>query len=75
MKRLEEEVLNRALQIKDEYIKMKDTLAVSMRKDVIIAELKDILSEHTNFYGLKNALEEYIHRIEGEINGKPTTNF
>lgn len=58
--------------IKDEYIKTKDQLLVSIRKDVVAAELKDIISSTDNYNSLKTKIEDYaksLYDIKGEEDG------
>lgn len=70
LKKTEEELVGNLILVKEEYIKMKEQLTLSLRKDVLLVELKDMLNNNTDFFSLKNAIEEYITRLEGEINGK-----
>lgn len=70
LKKQEEELVSNLILVKEEYVKMKEQLAVSLRKDVLLIELKDMLNTNTDFFSLKNAIEEYIIKLEGEINGK-----
>lgn len=70
LKKQEEDLVNNLILVKNEYIKMKEQLAISLRKDILLVELKDMLNNNTDFFSLKNAIEEYISKLEGEINGK-----
>ena len=66
----EQKLIENLLLVKEDYIKCKDLLAVSIRKDLLLIELKDMLINNVDFFSLKAALEEYIEKIEGEINGR-----
>lgn len=46
--------------IKDEFIRNKEELKVSKRKDVVAVELKSILDSNSDFNSLKTAIQEYI---------------
>lgn len=46
--------------IKDEFIRNKEELKVSRRKDVVAVELKSILDNNSDFNSLKTAIQEYI---------------
>ena len=70
LKKQEKELVDNLILVKEEYIKMKEQLAISLRKDVLLIELKDMLNTNTDFFSLKNAIEEYIIKLEGEINDK-----
>lgn len=70
LKKKEEELVNNLILVKEDYIKMKEQLGVSLRKDILLIELKDMLVNNTDFFSLKNAIEEYINKLEGEIKGK-----
>lgn len=45
--------------VKDDYIKSKQELAVSIRKDVVAVELKNILKT-TSDLDLRNAISKYV---------------
>lgn len=49
--------------VKDDYVECKKELMVSIRRDVVAAELKDILLENVDYYALKEALDEYIKKL------------
>lgn len=49
--------------VRDEYIKMKNELEVSIRKDNLKVELKDILKNNTDYESLYKALNNYINKI------------
>lgn len=49
--------------VRDDYIATKTELKLSIRKDIVSAELKEILSANPDFYSLRNALEEYINSL------------
>jgi len=59
--------------VKDDYVDCKRELSVSIRRDLVAAELKDILLENVDYYALKEALDEYIKRLyklEDDKNGE-----
>lgn len=58
-----ENIVEKLLLVKDEYIKTKDELAVSIRRDIVKAELKDILSSNGTYPELKSAIEDYIAKL------------
>lgn len=58
--KLEEMLVSKLNEVKDIMNSQRDTLAVSIRRDVVAIQLKDIMTEHVSYYALKNALEEYI---------------
>lgn len=58
--KLEEMLVSKLNEVKDIMNNQRDTLAVSVRRDVVAIQLKDIMTEHVSYYALKNALEEYI---------------
>ena len=49
--------------VKAEFIQMKRTLAVSIRKDYVKIELKDILAKSNNYEELQENLNNYIEEI------------
>ena len=49
--------------IKDEFIRNKEELKVSKRKDVVAVELKSILDSNSDFNSLKTAIQEYINDL------------
>lgn len=69
LKKLESDIVDKLISIRDDYKKTKEELFISLRKDVLLVELKDMLMENHDFYSLKNAIEDYIQKLEGEING------
>lgn len=46
--------------VKDAFIKNQQELKFSIRRDVVAAELRDMLTNHTSYYELKSSLESYI---------------
>lgn len=58
-----ENIVEKLLLVKDEYIKTKDELAVSIRRDIVKAELKDILLSNGTYPELKSAIEDYITKL------------
>lgn len=67
LKAMEDSLVNRLLEVKEVMNKQRDDLEVSIRKDVLAVELKDLLDSHSSFYSLKNALEEYIKNLYKNI--------
>ena len=49
--------------VREAFIKQKDTLAVSIRKDLVKADLKDILYNSNSYEELRNKLNEYIDNL------------
>lgn len=49
--------------VRDGYINTQKELEVSIRRDVVACELKDILTENVDYYGLRNALDEYVKKL------------
>ena len=56
-------VIDQLIRVKEEFIKDKDELAVSIRKDVVATELRVILKDNTDYNTLKEAIEVYINNI------------
>lgn len=63
LKRQAEKVINQLMEVKEEFVKNKEELAISIRRDVVKVELRAILEENSDFYSLKNALETYINNL------------
>ena len=70
---LEKNLVTKLNEIRDIMDAQKNTLAVSIRRDVVAVQLKDILDEHTSFHSLKSALEEYIEYLYSNIEIKEVT--
>ena len=49
--------------VKEEFIKDKQELAVSIRKDVVAVQLKELLDSNTDYYNLKSALQMCIQTL------------
>ena len=49
--------------VKEKFIKNIEELEVSIRKDVVAIQLKDILKNNNNFENLKIAIENYINTL------------
>lgn len=58
-----EKVIEQLTAVKEEFVRNKEELAISIRRDIVKAELKVILSENTDYVSLKNALENYISNM------------
>lgn len=72
-KQIEDNIIHTLKDIKQSYIKMKEQLDVSIRKDVVAVELKDILINNVDNYSLRSALETYIQNLYN-INKEDTNN-
>ena len=61
-------IIKQLTAVKEEFVRNKEEIAVSIRKDIVSIELKSILVENTDYYSLRNALETYIENlcIKGE---------
>lgn len=49
--------------VRDQFVKNEELLRFSIRKDVIVAQLKDILKNHKNYDSLKNSIESLISEL------------
>lgn len=58
-----QKLIERLTVVKDEFIRNKDELLVSVRKDVVASELKDIMSKNTDYQSLTQSLEVYISNM------------
>ena len=67
LKEMENVLVDRLMFVRDVMNKQRDDLAVSVRKDVIAVELKQMLLANTDFHSLKNAIEEYIENLYENI--------
>lgn len=67
LSRLEKNLVERLNQVKDIMDCQRAELAVSIRKDVVAVQLKDILDSNTDIYSLKNALEDYIKDLYSNV--------
>lgn len=56
----EDELIKQLNIVKQGFIKNNEQLKYSIRKDVIAAQLKDLLESNSTFYELKHALENLI---------------
>lgn len=73
------EIVNRLSLVKEEFIRDKEELKLSIRRDVIITQLKDILVNNVDIHSLRNAIEELIQELQiwnysGEGDNKNDTN-
>lgn len=64
-----EHLVNNLKIFKDEFIKDKEQLKVSIRRDVVIAELKDIIKNNTDYENMKLAITDLINELYS-IGGK-----
>lgn len=67
LSKLEEMLVSKLNEVKDIMDSQRDTLAVSIRRDVVAVQLKDMLEENTSFYSLKSALEDYIKDLYSTV--------
>lgn len=58
-----QEMVNKLTIIRDEFIKNKEELSVSVRKDIICANLKDLLKNNRDYDSLKLGLENFIAEL------------
>ena len=63
LKKQAEKVLEQLIAVKEEFLKNKDELEVSIRKDIVKAEIKAILSEATDYESLRDMIEAYINSL------------
>lgn len=63
LKKKAEEVVEQLSAVREEFIKDKKELEISIRKDVVKTELKSILSESSDYDTLKKSLEVYIENL------------
>ena len=72
---LENQLVNSLKNFRQAYINMSNELKVSIRRDVVAVELKDILTNNPDNYSLRTSLESYIQNLyklsdkEDETNG------
>ena len=64
---LEKNLIERLNEVKDIMDSQRDELLVSIRKDVVSVQLKDILDNNTDIYSLRNALEDYIKDLYSNV--------
>ena len=67
LNRLEKNIIERLNEVKDIMDSQRDELSVSIRKDVVAVQLKDILDNNVDIYSLRNALEEYIKDLYSNV--------
>ena len=63
LKKLERELLDNMLLIKEDYIRTKDEIMVSIRRDVVNAELKDILHNSKDYEELYKNISIYAQNL------------
>ena len=63
LKEQEQKLIDQLTIIKNAFIKNQQDLKLSIRKDIVVAQLKDLLENNPNFYELKSALETYIDNL------------
>lgn len=59
----EDELIKQLNIVKQGFIKNNEQLKYSIRKDVIAAQLKDLLESNSTFYELKYAIENLINDL------------
>ena len=60
---LEHQLVNSLKNFRQAYINMSNELKVSIRRDVVAVELKDILTNNPDNYSLRASLESYIQNL------------
>ena len=60
---LENQLVNSLKNFRQAYINMSNELKVSIRRDVVAVELKDILTNNPDNYSLRTSLESYIQNL------------
>lgn len=60
---LEKQLVEKLSIVRDEFIANKEQLAMSIRRDIVAAELRDILASNPDFYQLKAAIEDYADNL------------
>ena len=60
---LENQLVNSFKNFRQAYINMSNELKVSIRRDVVAVELKDILTNNPDNYSLRASLESYIQNL------------
>lgn len=58
-----EDFTNNLLEVKDEYIKMKQELSVSIRLDILKIELLDILQNSNDYEELQENIRIYLDEL------------
>ena len=58
-----EKVIEQLTAVKEEFVRDKEELALSIRRDVVKVELRAILQDNTDYNSLKNAIEKYINNL------------
>ena len=63
LKEQEQKLIDQLTIVKNAFIKNQQDLKFSIRKDIVAAQLRDLLENNPNFYELKSALETYIDKL------------
>lgn len=63
LKEQAQKVVDQLMLVKSEFIKNKEELAVSVRKDVVVAELRQLLASNKDYTSLSNELKAYIDNL------------
>ena len=58
-----QDLVEKLLMLKDNYKNCMDTLAVSIRRDLVAVDLKAILKESNDYESLKQNIQQYIDEI------------
>lgn len=58
-----EDMVDKLNIVKQEFFKDKEELSVSIRKDVVGVELKNILLNTDNYLSLKKSIQDYIDQL------------
>ena len=54
--------------VRDEFLRTRELLSISIRKDIVAVELKDIIANNKTYDSLKVKLEEYIESLYKDYN-------
>ena len=62
-----QQLINGLSIVKEKFIENSEQLKVSVRKDIVIAELQDILDSNADIFSLREAIKETINKYKREI--------
>ena len=63
LKEQAQKMVEQLTMIRDDYIKTKQELSFTIRKDEVAVELKDILNNSNSFEDLKQNIQNYINKL------------
>lgn len=49
--------------VREEFIKNKEELKFSIRRDIVAVELRDIVTQNPDYYSLKEAIDQYCKKL------------